>query len=278
MAESNAGQKAFWSEQTADKWLRHQDILDASFDIVLSTVLDAADLQPGHQVLDVGCGVGSSCLRAADRVGPEGAVLGLDISEPFLDRAQALAAGRTNVAFRLDDAQDAALPAGRFDRLVSRFGVMFFSDTTAAFANLARAMKPGGRMVMASWGQPAQNPWFMIPHRVAAERLGTPPKADRYAPGPFAFHDTEHTLGQIAAAGLDVSVEVLTLTLAETVDLDVLSRVSAATGPAGNIMQLFNGTDEDMAAIEAEIRARYGALAPGIPAEINLYTAICPGG
>lgn len=276
MADSNADQREFWSSNASDRWLRNQDLMDGAMQVVLDQVLDRADLKPGHKVLDVGFGTGASCRQAADRVGPDGAVLGLDISVPFVDRARALSSGRSNITYRLDDAQDAELPQNSYDRLISRFGVMFFGDTTAAFANLAGALKPGGTMTCACWGQPRNNPWFMVPHSVAAERLGQPPKADRNAPGPFAFHDTARVLPLLEAAGLEASVEVVHLRMAADTDLAAFARANTLTGPAAAIMDRFNGTEEDAAAIEAEVLARFQAMGPGIPAEINFYTARKP--
>lgn len=275
MSQANADQKTFWSETAAARWLTYQDLLDASFQVVLDTLLDAADLRPGMSVLDVGCGNGTSCLQAAARVGPEGRVLGLDISEPFLARAEERSAGHPNVSYRLDDAQDAALPGAAFDRMISRFGVMFFADTTAAFANIARALKPGAKLTFAAWGQAGANPWFTVPHFAAATRLGHPPKSDRNAPGPFAFHDIARITNLLQAAGLEViAADARALRLAAQVDLADLAHVATTTGAANSIIRMFAGTQSDAAMIEAEVLSRFQALAGddgGLPGEINLY-------
>lgn len=270
MADSNADQKEFWTTKI-DRWLQNQQLMDQSMQGVLDHLLEAADLQPGHAVIDVGFGTGASSRAAADRVGPTGRVLGLDISEPFVQRAGELSQEYDNISYRAADAQDAELPQGEFDRLISRFGVMFFADTTAAFANLAGALKPGGTMTCATWGQPASNPWFMVPHAVASARLGQPPKADRTAPGPFAFHDPDRILPMLEAAGLQARVEVVNLRMALGMDMRAFAKINARSGPAASIVALFDGTPEDVDAIEAEIFDRFAAMGPGVPAELNLY-------
>ncbi|MEY8840734.1 class I SAM-dependent methyltransferase, partial [Cribrihabitans sp. XS_ASV171] len=117
-------------------------------------------------------------------------------------RDRIAAAGFSNAEIRLCDAQVEPFPENGREAIISRFGVMFFADPVAAFANLARALSPGGRMTFAAWGPLEGNPWFRIPFIAATTRLGRPPKTDRNAPGPLAFHDRERVLGLMAQAGL----------------------------------------------------------------------------
>lgn len=106
--------------------------------------IEAAAPIAGEHVLDVGCGAGASSLDFADRVGAEGRVLGVNISEALIGRARVLAQQNRSVLFQLNDASRADLSEGAFDILFSRFGVMCFDDPTCAFANMRSALKPGG--------------------------------------------------------------------------------------------------------------------------------------
>jgi len=278
---ANEEQAEFWGQsESGAKWLTFEDKLDHMLAPVLDLVLDRADLQAGMRVMDVGCGTGASAIAAARAVGPQGHVLGADISVPFLDRAKQRAReqGIRHAEFLHADAQVTRFePEGR-DALISRFGVMFFEDPAAAFANLARALVPGGRMTFAAWGPLSENPWFRVPHVAATKHLGQPPKYGRYTPGPLAFHDIEHVYGLMAEAGLtEIEAEPVALQLpglssvAETADL--CSRV----GPAGRVIAHFNGTENDLIAIKQTVQDEFEKFAVdgkvAIPAVINLYQA-----
>ncbi|WP_116950965.1 class I SAM-dependent methyltransferase [Jiangella endophytica] len=117
-------------------------------------------IRRGDRVLDVGCGAGRTTCDAAG-IAAEGHVLGVDVAAARLDRARerASAEGLSNVAFDLADAQTHPFPDAGFDLVMSRFGTMFFADPAAAFANLARATRPGGRRAMIVWQSRAGNAW-----------------------------------------------------------------------------------------------------------------------
>ncbi|ASM72401.1 MULTISPECIES: class I SAM-dependent methyltransferase [Roseobacteraceae] len=273
----NSEQAAFWSSDVGRKWVTHQHGLDQVMGPVLDVILEHADLQTGETVIDIGCGAGAATLRAAQAVGPKGTVHAYDISPVLLELAAARTAHLPQVTLIETDAQVHVFAQGQADALISRFGVMFFADTTVAFANIARALRPGGRMVMAAWGPAHLNPWFMEPARVARERLGTPSKVDRTLPGPFAFEDAGRVTRLLGAAGLDVTVTPVDLRLGALDTLDALAEQSCHIGPASGIMREFNATDADCKAIHKGIAQAFTAFdSPDgvrVPARINLITA-----
>jgi SAM-dependent methyltransferase len=120
----------------------------------------AAAVAAHDRVLDVGCGTGVSTRRAA-RAATSGGVLGVDVSEPLVEHARLLAGqeGLAHTEFEVADAQTHPFPAAGFDLVMSRFGVMFFADPPVAFANLARALRPGGRLTVLVWQHAADNEW-----------------------------------------------------------------------------------------------------------------------
>jgi ubiquinone/menaquinone biosynthesis C-methylase UbiE len=152
-------------------------------------------------VLDLGCGGGATSLAIAEAVGPAGSVTGIDISPDLIAKARerAEAADVRNLTF---ECVDAAIyrPEARFDRMVSRFGSMFFTQPVEAFSNLHGCLKPGARIDLAVWGPPRDNPWMMEMMGVLRRHIDVPPAVPR-APGPFAFEDTEYLSSVLEAAG-----------------------------------------------------------------------------
>jgi ubiquinone/menaquinone biosynthesis C-methylase UbiE len=197
----NAEQIEYWNSKVGDTWARMQERLDRAFTPVTAALLSVAAPQPGEAVLDVGCGSGETTLALAAAVGDGGSVLGVDISAQLLERASARAeALQSDAEFRNADA--ASLDdEGGFDLVVSRFGVMFFDDPVAAFANLHRLAAPAGRLVFACWQPPAENLWATLPMQVLGGLLPETPAADPHAPGPFAFADPARVAAILADAG-----------------------------------------------------------------------------
>ncbi len=141
----NTHQEQAWNGYEGRHWAEHQiryDAINSGFNELL-----LAAVGPGDRVLDLGCGNGQLTRLAARRSGP-GHAVGVDLSAPMLDRARASAADERvgNVEFVRGDAQVHPFPPGAFDVALSRFGVMFFADPVAAFANVGRALRPGGRL------------------------------------------------------------------------------------------------------------------------------------
>lgn len=162
----------------------------------------ACAIQPHDQVLDIGCGTGQT-TRDAARTATAGTALGVDISSAMIDRARelAIAEGLQNVSFEQVDAETHTFPSSRFDIAISRFGTMFFADPIAAFANIARALRPAGRLVMLVWQQHELNAWSVaIEH---ALHRGNRPRVSARRPDPFSLADRASVVAILAAAGFE---------------------------------------------------------------------------
>ncbi|ANM31147.1 hypothetical protein ABI59_18575 [Acidobacteria bacterium Mor1] len=192
----------YWNDDAGPRWVRHADALDRQLAPFAKAVLDRAGIQPGQRVLDVGCGAGALSLEAAQQTGAGGRVVSLDVSRTLLElaRRRVAAAGIDHVEAIEGDAQRQALASGGFERVVSRFGVMFFDDSEAAFRNLRGGLAAGGSLTFACWGPIAENPWMLVPREVTARHVELPaPEPD--APGPFRFADREALLAMLERAG-----------------------------------------------------------------------------
>ena len=161
----------------------------------------AAGVRAHEHVLDIGCGTGQT-TRAAARTAQAGGALGVDISAPAIERARELAwaEGLENVTFEHANAQDHGFASERFDVAISRFGTMFFDDPVAAFANVRRALRPAGRLVMMVWQSHERNEWDVTIHRSLAGPEG-PPAAASAGPDPFSLADPPSVKQILEAAG-----------------------------------------------------------------------------
>lgn len=276
---ANADQAEYWSSPSGAKWVDFEGKLDAALAPALDQVLAVAGLSPGHTVLDIGCGTGISSLTAAQAVTPGGHVTGADISSVMLARAHTRAAGAKNLTFVETDVQSHDFRDAGFDRVISRFGVMFFENPVAAFANIARAMTPGGTLSFIAWSGMAANPWFRVPFEVASDLLGAPEPGDPRAPGPMAFQDIDYVTGILSDAGLTgIDGRECAVDLTPLGGAAAVAEFACQVGPAARILGLRDGTAEDARQIEAVVRARLENYdTPGglrVPATLNLFTAL----
>jgi len=207
---ANAAMQRYWNEVAGPRWVGRQDVQEARNVEMAVQLLQAAAAQPGERVLDIGVGTGVTTVPYAQAVGPSGHVTGADISRPMLDAARRRVdeAGLKNVELILTDAQVHAFEPASYDLLTSRLGVMFFADPVAAFRNLIRALRPGGRLVMAVWATIDENTHWKIPFEIAVRHLGPPTPQPPHAPGPHAFGDRDYLRGILDAAGFaEIAIE-----------------------------------------------------------------------
>ncbi len=199
----NAQQAEYWNGVGGPHWVEQQQQFDLMLAAFGSKALDALQLRAGERVLDIGCGTGSTTLALAEAVGPTGSVLGCDISQSMIDAARVRSTGIDHLAFAVLDIQTDSLAQGGppFDAVFSRFGVMFFSDPVAAFANVAAHVRPGARMAFACWQHQDVNAWISVPAAIMRRFTPNPvfPPAD--APGPFAFQDPHRIRTLLDTAG-----------------------------------------------------------------------------
>jgi len=197
----NATQIEFWNGETAHNWVTHDALMEAMLQPLGETVIESLAPQPEEHVLDIGCGCGHTSLSLAQRVGAKGSVTGIDISAPMLAVASQLAAEHSSIQFVEADAQTHAFEPERYDVVFSRFGVMFFEDPVAAFANIRSALNPSGRLAFCCWQPRAVNPFMTVPAVAALELLPAPPEMPPRTPGPFAFEEADYVTDVLTSAG-----------------------------------------------------------------------------
>jgi SAM-dependent methyltransferase len=198
---ANTEQARAWDGDEGAYWADHAQHFDRAVAAYHGTLMAACHIASGEGVLDIGCGTGQTTRDAARAAGP-GSVLGVDLSGRMIELARRLATEQDigNVRFEQADAQIQPFPPGAFDVAISRTGTMFFGDPAAAFTNIFRALRPGGRLVMLVWQGPGPNEWFReLAGALAGGRdLPAPPPG---APGPFTLADPDRVTALLAAAG-----------------------------------------------------------------------------
>lgn len=187
-----------WAGERGQSWGAHLDPLEAMLTPVNPPLLDALELGQAHRVADLACGGGGSTAALVQAAPPGSVVHGYDISPSLLELA------RTRVGppaeFFVANLETAPEPEEKYERLVSRFGTMFFSDPPAAFRNIARWLKPGGKFAFAVWGAPAENRWASVV-REAVASVVTVPDTPPDSPGPFRYGEIAPYLELLKSAG-----------------------------------------------------------------------------
>jgi SAM-dependent methyltransferase len=237
--DPNAAQIDYWNATAGETWSTMHDQLDRQIEPLGLEAMRRLAPQPGEQILDVGCGCGQTTVALAECVGRAGAVMGVDISRPMLQvaRSRPLPSEATQPAFREADAQSADLGESVFDAAFSRFGVMFFSDPAAAFANIRATLKPSGRLGFVCWRPYPENLWMRLPMEAAQPLLAPTAPADPTAPGPFAFADPERVRAILAQAGFTAVTLDPYDTRISGGDIDRTVALTLRVGPLGRALQ-----------------------------------------
>jgi SAM-dependent methyltransferase len=184
-AEFRDTQRAAWSS-VAGGWRAWWHVFEAGSAELNARLVAAAGVRAGHRVLDVATGIGEPALTAAAKVGPTGAVVGVDLSPGMLAfaRERASEAGFAHAEFLERDGEELGLEDAGFDAALSRWGLMLMLRPERAAASIALALRPGARLAASVWAPPEEVPFLATSGRVARAVLDLGPM-DPDAPGPF---------------------------------------------------------------------------------------------
>ncbi|NPD23622.1 class I SAM-dependent methyltransferase [Corallococcus exiguus] len=263
-------QTKLWNGSAGHAWADNQEVLDAMFRPFEDLLAEAVVTSSARQVLDVGCGTGSTTLAVARRLGTKGRCTGIDISEPMLAAARARAEQEgTPARFIRANAQLHAFEPASFDMIISRFGVMFFDDPVRAFANLRHAARNDAALLAIAWRSPSENPFMTTAERAAAPLVSNIPARRPDAPGQFAFADSNRIhriLEESGWAGIDIQPIDVTCTLPEKELVNYLTRF----GLLSRVLQ--DADDRTRTHVIETVRAAFEPFVHG--AEVR-YTAAC---
>ncbi len=255
----DADQTAYWNGPGGRRWTERGDAPEAIFAPIAELLYARARLAPGERVIDVGCGGGVTTLAIAAQVGAAGGVIGVDVSALMIARAIERAGATSAAKFVLADAGSHDFSPGWANLLFSRFGVMFFADPVASFANLRKGLARGGRVVFACWREARRNPWQTIALKAACKHAPRLPEVGPEDPGPFSFADEARVRRILGEAGF----ETIALT---PVDLEL-------DDAAGQGLETALATMQQIGAASRALEAQPEALRAAAVAEIRAALA-----
>jgi ubiquinone/menaquinone biosynthesis C-methylase UbiE len=263
-------QATLWNGVAGRAWIDAQESLDRLFEPFEALLCEAVARRPGAHVLDVGCGTGATTLAAARVSGESGRCVGVDISAPMIEVAKRRAQrAHTPATFMCADAQVYPFEPASVDMIISRFGVMFFDDPIAAFANLRRAAADGAELRCIAWRSAAENAFMTTAERAAAPLLPNLPPRRPGAAGQFAFADPQlvrSILEKSGWAAIDIAPIDVPCTLPESELLQYVTRL----GPVGMVLR--DADEGTRARVIETVRAAFDPFIQGSHVE---FTAAC---
>jgi SAM-dependent methyltransferase len=280
---ANMAQQEYWNTIAGPRWVGLEGFVERRVQAVNNLLLTRSGVAAGERALEIGCGTGAFTLPLAEAVGPHGKVLGADISTAMLAQARKRLAetGLRNVELVEADAQTHEFASGRFDLVTSRFGVMFFADPAAAFANLLRAARLGGRLCFACWAALEDNRHWLIPYDVVQRHLGPPAPKPPRAPGPMAFADPDYVRWFLGAAGwAAIAIHRETPDIIASTPQEEAEH-ACIMGPSGRLIDEKQPDEAARQTIRREIEEAFVAALRGgntrLPSTVFLVTAQRPG-
>jgi SAM-dependent methyltransferase len=262
-----AGLHGMWAS-VAPGWRVHAALVDETSTPITSRMLELADLRPGDRVLELACGPGGAGLAAARRIEPGGEVVMSDIAPEMtaIAAARAKEQGVGNVSTLELDLEQISQPDGSYDAVLCREGLMLVPDPDRAAAEIARVLRPGGRVAVAVWGPRSSNPWLGIILDAVSAQLGTPVPPPGI-PGPFSLDDAGRVERLFVEAGFsEVVVDEVHLAHRAASFEEWWAARSALAGPLAKMLAALSA--DVVGAIKSRARE---ALAPfEIPGGVEL--------
>jgi ubiquinone/menaquinone biosynthesis C-methylase UbiE len=241
---------AMWAS-VADKWEEHAEYVERRAAGINTAMLDGVALASTDRVLELACGPGGLGIVAAARAAE---VVLSDVVPGMVEiAAKRLAnAGASNASTRVIDLEQIDEPAGSFDVVLCREGLMFAVDPAAALAQIRTVLRDDGRVAVAVWGPPADNPWLAVVMDAVSEQVGHPVPPPGM-PGPFALADADALVTLFENAGFaDITLQRVDVPLHATSFEDWWTRTSGVAGPVAKVVA---GLPSDaQAALEARLR------------------------
>ena len=188
----NDEQFEFWNEDIGKKWLEEDDSMNERLSILTKELFLRSNINRNDKILDIGCGGGQTSFEASEMVGANGYVIGADISKILLDLAKKKYANTKNLEFKYCDVQNYEFRENSFNRVISRFGVMFFENPIEAFKNIYNSIQEGGSLNFVCWTNVMENEFFTDPTNIIIKHINKEFPEITRAPDPLAFSEADY--------------------------------------------------------------------------------------
>ena len=188
----NDEQFEFWNEGIGKKWVEEDDSMNERLSILTKELFLRSNINRDDKILDIGCGGGQTTFEASEMVGENGYVIGADISKILLDLAKSKYANTKNLEFKYCDVQNYEFRENSFNKVISRFGVMFFENPIEAFKNIYNSIQEGGSLNFVCWTNVMENEFFTDPTNIIIKHINKEFPEITRAPGPLAFSEADY--------------------------------------------------------------------------------------
>ena len=250
----NDDQYEFWNKGIGQKWVKEDDAINERFTILTKEFFSRASIKKNDKVLDIGCGGGITSFEASKLAGKDGYVLGADISEILLNLAKKNFSNIKNLEFQYCDVQNYNFENNFFNKVISRFGVMFFENPIVAFKNIYNSIQNGGSLHFVCWTNVLENEFFTVAANIIIKHLNREfPKVTR-TPGPFAFSETKYVKQILNASGFEnIKVDKVYTSLSTNDDAEKDGELLFNIGLAGKMLSEENLSEQELANIKDKI-------------------------
>jgi len=250
----NDEQYEFWNKGIGQKWVKEDDAINERFTILTKEFFSRASIKKNDKVLDIGCGGGITSFEASKLAGKDGYVLGADISEILLNLAKKNFSNIKNLEFQYCDVQNYNFENNFFNKVISRFGVMFFENPIVAFKNIYNSIQNGGSLHFVCWTNVLENEFFTAAANIIIKHLNREfPKVTR-TPGPFAFSEAKYVKQILNASGFEnIKVDKVYTSLSTNDDAEKDGELLFNIGLAGKMLSEENLSEQELANIKDKI-------------------------
>ena len=250
----NDDQYEFWNKGIGQKWVKEDDAINERFTILTKEFFSRASIKKNDKVLDIGCGGGITSFEASKLAGKDGYVLGADISEILLNLAKKNFSNIKNLEFQYCDVQNYNFENNFFNKVISRFGVMFFENPIVAFKNIYNSIQNGGSLHFVCWTNVLENEFFTAAANIIIKHLNREfPKVTR-TPGPFAFSEAKYVKQILNASGFEnIKVDKVYTSLSTNDDAEKDGELLFNIGLAGKMLSEENLSEQELANIKDKI-------------------------